>query len=189
MSWSTPAILFLIVAALRGGSGLSLADAARYEAIRRAVTPKATRSLTTADLPAVVPSSRPVEPLAKADDPLARSDEPPAKPNEPASKAPELSESDWRDKMTAARVALERDEVLAEAMQGRMNGLTTELTNRDDPAQRAELLKQRARALAELDRLTLQITKDKLAIEAIEDDARKKGIPPGWIRSINSLIS
>ena len=40
----------------------------------------------------------------------------------------------------------------------------------------------RSRALAELDRLTLQIEKDKLAIAAIEEDARKKGIPPGWIR-------
>ena len=45
-----------------------------------------------------------------------------------------------------------------------------------------ELLKQRSRALAELDRLTVQIEKDKLTIAAIEEDARKKGIPPGWIR-------
>ena len=84
--------------------------------------------------------------------------------------------------MTAARNALERDQVLAEAMQGRVNGLTNEMLSRDDPQQREELSRTRSRALAELDRLTLQIEKDKLAIAAIEEDARKKGIPPGWIR-------
>lgn len=175
MPWTTPAIVFLIVAVLRGGGGATLADAARYESIRRALMPPATRSLTMADLPVV-------EPPAKPDEPPTKPAEPPAKLDEPAAKSPEPSESDWRARMTAARGDLERDDVLAEAMQGRVNSLTSESLSRDDPAERAELLKQRSRALAELDRLTLQITKDKLAIAAIEDDARKKGIPPGWIR-------
>lgn len=184
MPWSTPAIIFLIVAALRGG-GTTLADAARYEAIRRALTPAATRSLTMADIPAASARAEVVEPAT----PPVSETEPPAKPVDPAAKEaearakePEASEQEWRDKMTAARLSLERDEILVDAMQGRVNGLFTEVISRDDPAQKAELAKQRDRAQAELVRLTKQLEKDKLAIAGIEEDARKKGIPPGWIR-------
>lgn len=175
MPWTIPAIVFLIVAALRGDGSGSLADAALRESIRRALMPPTTRSLTMADLPAAAARPEVVEPDVKPAEPAAKEGEPPAK-------EPELTESDWRAKMTAARDALERDQVLAEAVQSRINSLTTDSITHDDPAQRAELLKQRSRALSELDRLTLQITKDKLAIAAIEEDARKKNIPPGWIR-------
>lgn len=182
MPWSTPAIVFLIVAALRGGGGTSLADVAMRESIRRAFTPAATKSLTMADLPAAAAVQEIIEPEAKSPELPAKPPEPSAKEAEPSAKLPELTESEWRAKMTDARSALERDEVLAEAMQGRVNGLVTQSINMDDPAQRVEIRKQRDRAQAELDRLTLQITKDKLTIAAIEEDARKKGIPPGWIR-------
>lgn len=181
MPWSIPAIAFLIVAALRGG-GATLAEAARYEAIRRAITPAATRSLTMADLPAVRLRAEVLEPEAKPAETPAKTSDPQAKEPDAAAKVPELSESEWREKMAAARLALESDQVLADAMQGRVNGLISDVIGRDDPAQRAELSKQRDRAQAELDRLLKQIDKDKLAIATIEDDARKKGIPPGWIR-------
>lgn len=183
MAWSVSMAVLLIVAALRAATG-NLAEVAFYEAIRRAVTPAATWSFTMKDLPPVSePPAQVPEPPAKPLEPPAQVPEPPAKPLEPPAKFPELpDESSWRARMNAARTALDRDEVLAEAMQGRVNGLTSESIGRDDPAQRAELLKQRGRALAELDRLALQIEKDKLAIAAIEEDARKKGIPPGWIR-------
>ena len=180
MPWTTPAIVFLIVAALRGGG--TLADAARYEAIRRAITPPATRSLTMADLPAADPAAKVPDLPAKPESSPVTAADTPAKADDSALKGTEPTEAEWRAKMAAARSALERDEVLAEAMQGRVNSLTTESLNRDDPAQREEILRQRSRALAELDRITLQIAADKLAIVSIEDDARKKGIPPGWIR-------
>lgn len=52
MAWTYPAAILLIIAALRGGTGGTLADAAFYESIRRAIGPKAERSLTMADVPA-----------------------------------------------------------------------------------------------------------------------------------------
>ena len=182
MPWTVPAIVFLIVAALRGATGSSLADAAMRESIRRAFTPAATKSLTMADLPTAAVRQGGAEPDVKPAEIPAKESEPQARSDGSLSKPPELTEAEWRAKMTDARSALERDQVLAEAMQGRVNGLITQSINVDDPAQRAEILKQRDRAQAELDRLTLQIPKDKLAIAAIEEDARKKGIPPGWIR-------
>lgn len=181
MPWTTPAIVLLIIAALRGGG--TLADAAFYESIRRVLTPAATRSLTMADVPRAAPVSV-VEPdvaakpeaSAKADEPPAKSDESTAKPGEPS------TEMEWRAQITAARTKLEQDEILAEAMQGRVNSLNNEVNSRDDPAQRAELIKQRARVMSETDRMMKLVEQDKLAISAIEDAARKKGIPPGWIR-------
>lgn len=174
MPWTVPAVVLLIIAAFRGG-GTSLADVAFYESIRRALMPASTHSLTMADIPPAEPRAQPPEPPAKDPELLPKSPEPPAQP-------PALDEAGWRKKMAAARDALEQDQVLADAMQSRVNSLTADSVNRDDPAQRAELLRQRDRALLELERLTKQIEKDKLAITAIEDDARKKGIPPGWIR-------
>lgn len=173
MPWTLPAVVVLIIAAFRGG-GTSLADAALHESVRRALMPASTHSLTMSDIPPAEPRAQPPEPAAS--ELIAKlSEEPPAK-------SPELDEAGWRKKMAAARAVLEQDQVLADAMQTRVNSLTNDSISRDDPAQRAELLKQRDRALAELDRLTKQIEKDKLAITAIEDDARRKNIPPGWIR-------
>ena len=67
-------------------------------------------------------------------------------------------------------------------LQSRINALTTDVIARDDPAQKAVLEKQRLRALDEFKRLTEQVAKDQQAIADIEEDARKQGIPPGWIR-------
>jgi hypothetical protein len=40
----------------------------------------------------------------------------------------------------------------------------------------------RQKALAELERLTTDIDNNKKAIADIEEDARRAGVPAGWIR-------
>jgi hypothetical protein len=84
--------------------------------------------------------------------------------------------------MDVAREARERDQVLSDAVQSRINALTSDFINRDDPAQKQQIASQRLRALEELDRLKKQIVEDDKAINAILEDARQKNIPPGWIR-------
>lgn len=88
----------------------------------------------------------------------------------------------WHDRMNAARLALERDSGYAEAMQTRINALTTDFVNRDDPAQRGRIEQDRVKALSELERLRKQIEDDKKAISDLEDEARRAGVPPGWLR-------
>jgi hypothetical protein len=88
----------------------------------------------------------------------------------------------WRDRMKAALEAVDRDQTLADAMQSRINALTTDFVNRDDPAQRTIIARDRDRALAELDRLKKQIVEDKKAITDVEEEARRAGVPPGWLR-------
>ena len=84
--------------------------------------------------------------------------------------------------MAAARSSLERNQVLTEAMQSRVNGLQTDVVNRDDPAQREELRRQLQRALNELDRLKQSIKRDEQSIKDIQTEARRDRIPPGWVR-------
>ena len=45
---------------------------------------------------------------------------------------------DWRASIQASKDALSRAQIFAEALQSRINGLSTDFTARDDPAQRAD---------------------------------------------------
>jgi hypothetical protein len=145
---------------------------ARREAVRRQIAAKTTRLYTVVGVPDDTP---PVvaPPVAgeKIPTPAAA-----AKPE------PAHDEAWWHDRITAARDARERDQVLSDAVQSRINALSADFINRDDPAQKQQIASQRLRALEELDRLKKQIIADDKAIADIVDDARQKNIPPGWIR-------
>jgi hypothetical protein len=69
-----------------------------------------------------------------------------------------------------------------EALQSRINALSTDFVNRDDPYQRAKVAEDRQKALAELERVKGDIEKANKAIADIEEEARKAGVPPGWLR-------
>lgn len=92
------------------------------------------------------------------------------------------NEAYWRERMAAARSALDRSRIFAEALQSRLNALASDIVNRDDPAQRSQLELERQRALAEQSRLNREIDDQHKAIAAIEEEARKAGVPPGWLR-------
>jgi hypothetical protein len=98
------------------------------------------------------------------------------------SAAAEQDEQAWRKKMADARVALERSQMYADALQSKINALWADFTARDDPAQRAQIELERKRALAEQTRVKDEVEKQKKAIADLEEEARKAGVPPGWIR-------
>ena len=72
--------------------------------------------------------------------------------------------------------------LFADSLQTRINSLTTDFVNRDDPAQRAKIETDRQTALAELEKVKKEITDTTREIAAIEDEARRAGVPPGWLR-------
>lgn len=84
--------------------------------------------------------------------------------------------------MTALRETLERNQILAEALQSRISALTTDFTNRDDPFQRSALAADRDRAVAELERLEKQLIADEEAISDLQTEARRANVPAGWLR-------
>lgn len=173
--------------------GLSLGQVAVREAARRASLPASVRALTDADIgpsppqstpvPVIVPpeAAAPAAAVPKAADPAGGTSA--VAGGSPAAVAGgSRNEAWWRTRITQARVALERDRVLVAALESRVAALTTDVANRADPAQRAVLMNDRLRALAELDRMRDQVDAGMDAIAAIEEDARKAGVPAGWLR-------
>ena len=160
----------------------SLADIARAEEARRKTISKPSKVYTNVDLRADITS--PPSTNGSAGAPTPSSQVPSV--NLPGGKAeslpPEKDQAYWSARINAARQALDRSRIFAEALQSRINALTTDYTNRDDPAQRGQLELERQRAMAELDRVKKEIAEQTKAIADIEDEARKAGVPPGWLR-------
>jgi len=97
-------------------------------------------------------------------------------------KSDEQGQPYWAKRMASLRERLQRDSVYADALQSRINALTTDFVNRDDPAQRAQIGTQREAAVTELTRLKKQIEDDRKAITEAEEEARRSGVPAGWLR-------
>ena len=167
----------------------TLGEVAKKEAERRKALPPSGKVYTNKDLP---PSAqKPAAPSTAAGtetaiplDPVAAATGEPAagaKPDETKGKE-ERNEAWWRGKITTARDELRRKEMFADALQTRINSLSRDFTNRDNPAQRAQIGRDRSEALAELARVKNEIATGKKEITDIEEEARKGGVPPGWIR-------
>jgi hypothetical protein len=88
----------------------------------------------------------------------------------------------WSDKLKGLQQQLDRDQGYATALQSRINSLTTDAVNRDDPIQRGLLERERQKAVAELNRLTKAVTDDQKAISDLLEEARRAGVPAGWLR-------
>ena len=109
----------------------------------------------------------------------------PAEDEAPAPSSSDAAAGDerrWRDRMAAARRALEDAERRAAALQTRVNGLWTDFTARDDPAQRAAIEQERQAALAELEKTHAEVDELARAVVGLRNEARRAGVPPGWLR-------
>ena len=163
----------------------SLAGVAKAEEARRKQQPKPAKVYTNQDLKrdptTPTPAAAPAAPTAGAAMPApAEAPAPAAEPAAPA--APARDQASWRGRMTAARDQLDRSQTFAAALQSRIDALTLDFVNRDDPAQRSVVEQNRLKALAELERVQREIASQTKAITAIEDEARKAGVPAGWLR-------
>lgn len=166
---------------LRAGVALaqtppSLAELAQKEQERKkALKGAATKVYSDKDLPktgappvaSTVPSPTVIQPDSKPAE---------TKPDD------QKDETYWRNRITQAREAQRRSEAFAAALQSQINGLTTDVVNRDDPYQRAKLADNRLKALSELQRVTGEIEQAKKDISDIEEEARRANVPPGWLR-------
>jgi hypothetical protein len=174
----------LLTAALFAGTAAaqSLAEVARMEKARRREVKSSAPVITNKDLkPARQITSPPPPPVAAAsDDPTAAQPLAPALPEDGL--LDEKDEQVWRQKMADARLALERSQMYHDALQSKINALWAEFTARDDPAQRAQIELERQRAIAESERVEAEITARQKAISDLEEEARRAGVPPGWLR-------
>lgn len=183
-----PAVIFTTLALASGIATVraqSLAEVAQKEEERRKTVKPASKVLTNKDL-GDVPAAAVTPPAdAKATDAKAAEAAKTAKPAEPSaedSKAPVKDQAYWSGRMKELRTQLDRDQIYAEALQTRINSLSADFVNRDDPAQRSVIERDRQRAVGELDRLTKAVAEGKKAIADFEEEARRAAVPPGWLR-------
>ena len=174
----------VLAAAVKAGaqSPPPLAEVARAEEARRKTLGKSSKVYTNDDLRPDITRTPPASTNATPAAPTSQVPE----LNLPGGKAEALpQEKDqayWKGRIGAARAAVDRSKIFADALQSRINALTTDFTNRDDPAQRSQIELERQRAMAELDRVKKEIGEQTKAIADIEEEARRAGVPPGWLR-------
>ena len=163
----------------------SLADVAKKEEERRKEIKAPAKVITNKDLaPAPPASAAPAAAPPPATSESADKDKNKDAKDKEAKDAnePKKDQAYWAGRKKALQDALDRDQTYSDALQSRINALTTDFVNRDDPAQRSVIERDRNKAMAELDRLKDQIQKDKKALADLDEEARRAGVPPGWLR-------
>ena len=96
-------------------------------------------------------------------------------------KGPQKDQAYYAERLKTLLAQLERDTQFAAAIQTRINILSADLVNNDQGA-RPAIEADRNRAMAELARLQKAIVDGKKAIADFEEEARRSGVPPGWLR-------
>ena len=177
---------FAALASAQSTTAKPLADVAKDEEARRKSVRKPAKVYTNNSLRSDISTgaaSVPTTPGA-TDKPgnATPSDTTPGAVGATAPAAGAKDQAYWSGRMQAARAAMDRTQIFADSLQSRINALTTEYVNRDDPAQRAKLEGDRRAALAELERVKKEFEDQGKAIVAIEDEARRAGVPSGWLR-------
>ena len=205
MSVRRPVLASLVAVTVLGGAATSLhaqtlGDLARQEEERRQANPGATKTITNKDLPPVPRGSSAPAPAASA----APKTDTTSKPGEPTAAAKADTEKGaakagaetgkdtdkgvvkdekyWREGLKTLNDQLARDEIYADALQSRISAFNADFVNRDDPAQRAKIANDRQRSIDELSRLKTAIQDGKKAIDDFQEEARRAGVPPGWLR-------
>jgi hypothetical protein len=166
-------------------SAQSLGDVAKREEARRKTVKAPSKVYTNDDL-----RSEGSSPAPSGQSGTASGSQPAAAPaagqpkegDKSAADDPKKTEAYWKDRLAKARGDLDRAKTFADALQSRINALTTDFAARSDPAQRAQIGNDRQKALAELDRVKKEIEADTKAITDIQEEGRKAGVPAGWVR-------
>jgi len=181
-------VVFILLALTGMGVGArplsaqSLADIAKKEEERRKAVPAPAKVYTNKDLMPTPAVSTP----APANDTKDTKDTKGTKDTKEATEAKDAKDAKdqayWSGRLKALQTQLDRDQAFADAIQTRINSLTTDFVNRDDPVQRAAIERERIKAVAEQTRLTKAIQDDKKALADFQEEARRAGVPPGWMR-------
>lgn len=177
-------VVAVIFCAAATASAQSLADVARQEEARRKGVAGTGKVYTNEALQPEPPPSPgsipPATPVTPAPPPAAAGADKPADPAAPG--ATPKTEAEWKKRIADERDALSRAQTFAEALQSRINVLSADFVNVDDPAKRDVVAADRQRALSELDKVKAEIQAHQKKITDIQTEARKAGVPAGWVR-------
>ena len=166
----------LILGASTSMSAQSLGAVAKQSEAQRKAAKSSGKVYTNDSLKSAAAPSQPAPAAATpaADQPAA----PEGKPKPDAAK----DEAVWRDRIKAERDGLARAEAFAAALQSQINGLYAEFTACQAPTQCKDVSEKRQKSIAELDRVKREIEAHTKAIADIQEEARRAGVPAGWVR-------
>lgn len=177
--------------------GQSLADIARKEEARRKAVTTPARVITNKDVRPVTPPApaspeqaaaglpgaqqAPAVPTAiPGTDALKEAAQPPITPPSPPAEI--RDEAYWRTLVTEARAKLERSGGILSVFVQQNEALAVRFAALGDLAQRAQVVAEMEKMQAEIDRVQKESAAQTQHIAAIEEQARRAGVPPGWIR-------
>jgi hypothetical protein len=96
------------------------------------------------------------------------------------------AEAVWRKRAAEARAAVEKAEKRVEELQAQYTALAQDVSPNPadigDPMRLFKLDEKKRETLAELEQAKADVTAKKKALEELEDEARRKNVPPGWLR-------
>ena len=182
------AVLLSLGATVAPLAAQSLADVARQEQERRKAIEKPSKVLTNKDLG---PAPAAGVPAATTSAPAASDTTRPAagKDGQPAAADPKTPPAEsangqayWSGRAKDLQTQLSRNETFAVALQSRINALANEYTNQGDGVRQAAIAADRQKTIDELNRLKKEIEDNKKAVADLQEEARRAGVPPGWLR-------
>ena len=97
-------------------------------------------------------------------------------------KPTDQDETHWRERMAAARSKLDHDKAVLDGLRSQVNFLNGAVLAQDDPARKQQLSNQRFKVQHELDLLQKDVQEDNKALIDLPEEARRAGVPPGWLR-------
>jgi hypothetical protein len=176
-------LMSLLVAMSAPLRAQSLADLSRQEEQRRKTIARPAKVYTNKDLGQVPPAPAVPTPAAASGDPAREVDKEKDKEKSKDGSAGSPKDKEyWSSRLKNLQSQLDRDQTFVDALQSRVNALTTDFVSSGDPVQRAVIERDRQKAVAELDKLKLAILTDDKAIADLDEEARRAGVPPGWLR-------
>jgi hypothetical protein len=178
------ALAFVVGAAVSGlgarsASAQSLGAVAKQEEERRK-TVKSSGKVYTNDNIKPAPTTT-ATPSGDAPTPAASSGGT-ASSASPTQGTDEKDEKYWRNRIADERDAAAKARTLVDALQSQVNGLWAEFTACQSPPQCTQLANKRQKALQDLEQAKKDVEAHNKRIGDIQDEARKAGVPAGWVR-------
>jgi hypothetical protein len=167
----------VLVAGVASSGAQSLADVARKEEARRKKVAAPTKVYTDADVQKYAPTTSAAQTAASTVTGLDGN----GKPVGAAAVAEGLppDEAGWRARLQNARDGIDRNRLLLSALEQQQARSSARRTGTADGEAPADDGSGRA---AEIKRLKAEMDTFRATLANAEEDARRAGVPPGWVR-------
>jgi hypothetical protein len=165
----------VLLVGVAASSAQSLADVARTEEARRQKIAKPSKVYTDEDVQKYAPATPGAQAAATTVTALDANGKPVGQ--QAAAEGLPGDEAGWRARLQNARDGMDRDKLLLSALEQQARSAARKSgTPEDQPADDGS-----TRA-AEIKRLKAEMDAFRATLANAEEDARKAGVPPGWVR-------